>query len=606
MEENSKAALHKKMGHNGGNKKVISKFNSRRGCLNTFTFPEMDHVPEVFTRSKTLEQHRIQIMEQMQKDNTCVITGKKARYRDPKTNFGYHDLLAYKELRRRLDAGERLEQKETSSKEEKSLVSSQSSVVSAIPSQQGIPLSQPEISSSIGIGMEIDNVAFPSMTLKSADVILDQSNIPAPAAPQSPSNSVGQEIPKVIQQKDEQHQNGKHLESEKIRPPIEKVPNGKQKAKTQIESNTLPGSFTMKNPQNTQIATVENATPLDKPSKQIPSTAVQIVGRVAGTSRKKAFEQNENNKEASKDEPRKRRKLSDSKSTDGPSSSKSKVEPGSKAKIANTTDDATNATSNLSLIPGDMSKQPPVILQNIDITASLLSQSISPLETIGKVGIPSEIPVNCATEDVGQSSLSSLQASSNEQTHSDMQVEEMRSIGDSSQLPTNGAVQNIGQPSISSLQSLNNEQLMMNMQLNALNQMNGMGLQYPAYNPMPMNTNVGLMNNAAMMATGNSNNNGMFQYSPGNQIAQYQHMLSQPSMDVASMLAMSIGTQGGVPVQPPSQHQQQEQLMQQNRELQMINQLYAANPEYSSNIQQPPGPQRNNSKKQNGQWPNGS
>jgi len=185
-------------------------------------------------------------------------------------------------------------------------------------------------------------------------------------------------------------------------------------------------------------------------------------------------------------------------------------------------------------------------------------------------------------------------------------VEEMRSIGDSSQLPTNGAVQNIGQPSISSLQSLNNEQLMMNMQLNALNQMNGMGLQYPAYNPMPMNTNVGLMNNAAMMATGNSNNNGMFQYSPGNQIAQYQHMLSQPSMDVASMLAMSIGTQGGVPVQPPSQHQQQEQLMQQNRELQMINQLYAANPEYSSNIQQPPGPQRNNSKKQNGQWPNGS
>ena len=36
----------------------------------------------------------------------CIITGKKARYRDPKTMLGYHDLAAFKELRRRLASGE--------------------------------------------------------------------------------------------------------------------------------------------------------------------------------------------------------------------------------------------------------------------------------------------------------------------------------------------------------------------------------------------------------------------------------------------------------------------------------------------------------------------
>ena len=63
-------------------RKIISKFNSRRGCLNTFTFPEMDHVPEIFTRGKTSEEHRTQIVAKIQKENSCVITGKKARYKD--------------------------------------------------------------------------------------------------------------------------------------------------------------------------------------------------------------------------------------------------------------------------------------------------------------------------------------------------------------------------------------------------------------------------------------------------------------------------------------------------------------------------------------------
>jgi YL1 nuclear protein C-terminal domain./YL1 nuclear protein. len=97
--------------YGGGNKKVISKFHSRRGCFNTITFPEMDHVPEIFTMvQKTQDQHD-QMMEQIQRENTCVITGKKARYRDPKTKLGYHDLAAFRELRRRLEAGEVLDRR---------------------------------------------------------------------------------------------------------------------------------------------------------------------------------------------------------------------------------------------------------------------------------------------------------------------------------------------------------------------------------------------------------------------------------------------------------------------------------------------------------------
>eukprot|EP00957_Ditylum_brightwellii_P027769 2098407-Ditylum_brightwellii.AAC.1 len=40
----------------------------------------------------------------------CIITGKKAKYRDPKTMKGYHDKEAFAELRRRLEAGEALYQ----------------------------------------------------------------------------------------------------------------------------------------------------------------------------------------------------------------------------------------------------------------------------------------------------------------------------------------------------------------------------------------------------------------------------------------------------------------------------------------------------------------
>ena len=109
MEEVTRAELSKKLGNKSGDRKVICKYNSKRGCYNTLTFPLMDHLPELFSRPRVDESQRQIMLKQLKKENVCVITGKKARYRDPKTGKGYHDLAAFKELRRRFDAGERLE-----------------------------------------------------------------------------------------------------------------------------------------------------------------------------------------------------------------------------------------------------------------------------------------------------------------------------------------------------------------------------------------------------------------------------------------------------------------------------------------------------------------
>ncbi|GAX11746.1 hypothetical protein FisN_7Lh126 [Fistulifera solaris] len=84
--------------------KLIMQYTSRRGYLNTITFPEMDHVPEILTR-------RDSQTTKYPKPTYCVITGLKARYKDPRTGLGYYDLAAFKELRRRSDAGEPLDQR---------------------------------------------------------------------------------------------------------------------------------------------------------------------------------------------------------------------------------------------------------------------------------------------------------------------------------------------------------------------------------------------------------------------------------------------------------------------------------------------------------------
>jgi hypothetical protein len=88
--------------------KVIEQFSSRRGYLNTVTFPEMDHVPEILTRQeKRAPPKPCPIM--------CVITGQRARYRDPRTGQGYYDAAAFRELRQRHAAGEPLDQRKSTS-----------------------------------------------------------------------------------------------------------------------------------------------------------------------------------------------------------------------------------------------------------------------------------------------------------------------------------------------------------------------------------------------------------------------------------------------------------------------------------------------------------
>ena len=121
----------------GDGRKVIMKFHSRRGCYNTLTFPEMDWVPEVLVRKRKRAStgindatNKVEVNENNgQKSHacrsnfrTCVITGKTARYRCPKTLLGYHDLVAFKELRRRYNAGELLDQMNVAVKAEPSLL----------------------------------------------------------------------------------------------------------------------------------------------------------------------------------------------------------------------------------------------------------------------------------------------------------------------------------------------------------------------------------------------------------------------------------------------------------------------------------------------------
>jgi len=107
-------------------KKVVQKFHSRRGCLITLTFPEMDAVPEILTRrqepTKQPQPHNPPIAGVKQETSTlptpvnpqqqqqpppgrCVISGKAGKYKDPLTKYSYHDLAAFKELRRRHKAG---------------------------------------------------------------------------------------------------------------------------------------------------------------------------------------------------------------------------------------------------------------------------------------------------------------------------------------------------------------------------------------------------------------------------------------------------------------------------------------------------------------------
>lgn len=86
------------------------RFRSKRGYFNTLTFPSVDQMPEIFKRP-----HNPQKLIKTTK-SLCAISGKPARYRDPKTGMPYHDLAAFKELRRRHERNEPVKKKDVPTK----------------------------------------------------------------------------------------------------------------------------------------------------------------------------------------------------------------------------------------------------------------------------------------------------------------------------------------------------------------------------------------------------------------------------------------------------------------------------------------------------------
>lgn len=84
-------------GSRNGTAQMVSSYSSKRGQLNLIHFCDMDHLPDILRHHPTPTRAEARI---------CAVTGKPAKYRDPKTLVYYSNCEAFKELRRRLAAGE--------------------------------------------------------------------------------------------------------------------------------------------------------------------------------------------------------------------------------------------------------------------------------------------------------------------------------------------------------------------------------------------------------------------------------------------------------------------------------------------------------------------
>lgn len=85
-------------------KNVVETYTSRRGALNTVHFWDMDRIPSILA-----QRAGPQLPERV----LCAITGRPAKYKDPKTGLGYFDAASFKELRRRHAVGELPSEKES-------------------------------------------------------------------------------------------------------------------------------------------------------------------------------------------------------------------------------------------------------------------------------------------------------------------------------------------------------------------------------------------------------------------------------------------------------------------------------------------------------------
>lgn len=86
-------------------RKTVVRYRSCR-LYNTLTFLDTDYFPEIFVNKFFTMSHNCEDARTEYSDEMCVITGKVARYKDPKSGRGYHNLTAFRELRNILSIGE--------------------------------------------------------------------------------------------------------------------------------------------------------------------------------------------------------------------------------------------------------------------------------------------------------------------------------------------------------------------------------------------------------------------------------------------------------------------------------------------------------------------
>lgn len=163
-----------KQNNSVGSGNVVERFYSRRGGSNVISFMDMERLPDILTRQHHMQStttSRRCVSPKRKRSNSegskasetspsrvtakCVITGKEAIYRDPKTMLGYHDLEAFKELRRRADAGllpasgtkSNRDKKRQSFPKNRTMMASTSAKASVkvMVTQNGTPVSPPEV-----------------------------------------------------------------------------------------------------------------------------------------------------------------------------------------------------------------------------------------------------------------------------------------------------------------------------------------------------------------------------------------------------------------------------------------------------------------------------
>jgi vacuolar protein sorting-associated protein 72 len=73
-----------------------ARYHSRKGCYNTITFPQIDDVPLILRGKQPGDVTLVPTVVAK-----CVITGKVAKYKDPRTGQPFFDKAAFAEVRRR-------------------------------------------------------------------------------------------------------------------------------------------------------------------------------------------------------------------------------------------------------------------------------------------------------------------------------------------------------------------------------------------------------------------------------------------------------------------------------------------------------------------------